>query len=87
MPREEVSFDYLKEQLNELYTACCTGNSEKTNALAKKLRTKTCPGESTELISDSMLDTICNDLENLDYHLVLELLAQQPYIRKDSLNK
>ena len=87
LPREEVSFDYLKEQLNELYAACSTGNSDKTNALAKELKTKICPAESTELINDSMLDTICNDLENLDYHLVLELLARQPYIRKDSLNK
>ena len=85
-PREEVSFDYLKEELNKLYTACLTGNSDKTNILAKELRTKTCSEEAAELISDSMLDTICTDLENLDFHLVLELLAQQPYIRNASLN-
>ena len=75
--QEQVSVDYLEKKLNELYTLCSFGSSIEASALADELKTKTC-GEEI----DAMVDTICAHVENLDYHLVLQILSGQSYIRK-----
>lgn len=74
--RELVSVDYLEKRLNELYQFCSFGNSAEADTLARELRTKTF-GEET----DNIVDTICTHVENLDYHLVLQFLAKQSYIK------
>jgi len=76
MPREQVSLDYLEKKLSELYLLCSIGSSAEADALAKELRTKTSGGEI-----DTIVDTICTHVENLDYHLVLETLGGQSYIK------
>ena len=77
---EQVPLTYMEKKLGEMYMYCSFGNSEEADALARELKTKT-SGEEI----DSIVDTVCTHVENLDYHLVLQLLAKQPYI-KDSLN-
>ena len=81
--REQVSIDYLKEKLGELYQHCSTGNSEEAEALAKELKTKVYGG------SFDIVNVICTHVENLDYHLALQILAEQPYIKNSvvPLNK
>ena len=74
--KKQVSADYLEKKLRELYVFCSSGSSAEADSLAKELRTKTCGGET-----DDMVDTICTYVENLDYNLVLQLLAGQPYIK------
>ena len=75
-PKERVSLDYLKKRLNELYLCCFSGKSSEADALAKELKTKTC-GKKI----DALVGTICTHVENLDYHLVLQALAGQPFIK------
>ena len=75
--REQVSPDYLEKKLSELYMFCSCGNSTEADVLARELKTKICGGEP-----DCIVDTICTLVENLDYHLVLQILSEQPYIKK-----
>jgi len=75
-PREQVSGDFLEKKLKELYQVCSSGNSIEADALARELKTKTCGGET-----DALVETICNHVENLDYHLVLQILVEQPYMK------
>ena len=74
--REQVSSDYLEKKLSELYLFCSSGNSVEADMLARELRTKTCGGET-----DNIVDAICTHVENLDYHLVIQMLAKLPYIK------
>jgi HPt (histidine-containing phosphotransfer) domain-containing protein len=74
--REQVSLDYLEEKLSELYLFCSFGSSAEADALARELKTKTCDREA-----DDIVNTVCTHVENLDYHLVLQILAEQPYIK------
>jgi len=71
--REQASIDYLKKKLKELYSACSSGNSVEADALAGELKTKTINEET-----DDMVSTICTHVENLDYHLVLQILSEYP---------
>ena len=74
--KEQVSVDYLEKKLGELYQYCSHGSSEEADNLARELRAKTSGGET-----DGIVDTICTHVENLDYHLVIQVLAGQPYIK------
>jgi HPt (histidine-containing phosphotransfer) domain-containing protein len=74
--REQVPPEFLEKKLNELYRACSSGSSTQADALARELKTKTCGGET-----DTIIETICTHVENLDYHMVLQILAKQPFIR------
>jgi len=74
--REQVSRDFLEKKLKELYQACSSGNSIEADALVRELKTKTCGGET-----DAIVETICSHVENLDYHLVLQILAEQPCMK------
>ena len=74
--KERVSIDYIEKKLDELYLFCSSGNSTEADTLVRDLRRKTCGGET-----DSIIDTICTYVENLDYHLVLQTLEKQPYIK------
>jgi len=71
--REQVPIDYLKKKLEELYSACSSGNSVEADALAGELKTKTINEETDDIVS-----TICTHVENLDYHLVLQILSEYP---------
>ena len=73
--KEQVSLDFLEKKLSELYLYCSFGSSTEAEALAKELKTKSF-GEEI----DTIIDTICTHVENLDYHLALKILAEQPYI-------
>ncbi|MCL1815927.1 MAG: Hpt domain-containing protein [Treponema sp.] len=75
--REKVSRDYLEKKLSKLYLACSSGDSAEADALIRELKTKTCGEEN-----DAIVDMICTNVENLDYHLALQILAEQPYIKK-----
>ncbi|MCL1927325.1 MAG: Hpt domain-containing protein [Treponema sp.] len=74
--KEQVSIDYLEKKLGELYFFCSSGSSVEADMLARELRTKTCGGETGNIV-----DAICTYVENLDYHLVIQILAKQPYIK------
>ena len=73
--REKASPDFLEKKLGELYLFCSFGNSIEADSIARELRTRSYDGEI-----DSIVDTICTYVENLDYHLALQVLAEQPYI-------
>jgi HPt (histidine-containing phosphotransfer) domain-containing protein len=73
--REQVLSGYLEKKLGELYQCCLSGNSAEADALARELKTKTCGAETGEFVN-----VICTHVENLDYHLVLQILAERPYI-------
>ena len=77
--REQVSLDYLEKKLSDLYLYCSFGNSTEAETLAKELKTKSF-GEEI----DTTIDTICTHVENLDYHLALQMLDEQPYIKTKS---
>ena len=78
--REQVSLDYLRKMLNGLYVFCSSGNSVEADALVNELKTKTCSKET-----DAIVDMICAYVENLDYHLVLQTLAEQTIINIESI--
>jgi len=75
--REKASSDFLEKKLNELYLYCSFGNSIEADALVKELRTKTYGGKT-----DIIVESICNHVENLDYHLVMQILAEQLHIKQ-----
>ena len=75
--KEQVSLEYLENKLSELYLYCSLGSSEEADVLARELKTKTYGGEI-----DSIVEEVCTHVENLDYHLVLQILAEQPYIKE-----
>ena len=75
--RKHVSRDFLEEKLNDLYWLCSTGSSAEADALAGELKTVTYTTETDTLIAE-----VCTHVENLDYHLVLQLLGEQPFIQK-----
>ena len=77
--KEQVQVDFLEKNLNELYWACSSGKSVEADALAKELQTKICGGEI-----DNTVTAICTHIANLDYHLVIQILENQPYIKKPS---
>ena len=77
---EQVPLAYMEKKLGEMYMYCSFGSSGEADALASELKTKSTGDEI-----DSIVDTVCTHVENLDYHLVLRLLAGKPYI-KDLLN-
>ena len=70
--KEPVSPDYLGRKLARLYLFCSSGNSAEADILINEIKTKTCSKEA-----DALIDTICGHVENLDYHLVLQALAEQ----------
>jgi HPt (histidine-containing phosphotransfer) domain-containing protein len=74
--REQVSIEYMQEKLSELYLYCSSGSSGKADALARELKTRTYGGEI-----DGIVNVVCTHVENLDYHLALQILAGQPYIK------
>ncbi|MDR0599087.1 MAG: Hpt domain-containing protein [Treponema sp.] len=75
-PREEASIPYLKEKLEQLKTACSTGNSVDADALGKELAAKTFLDEET----DKFVERIRAYIENFDYDLVLEAIAGSPFL-------
>ena len=74
--KEQVSLEYLEKKLNELYTFCSLGSSIEADALARELKTKSYSEET-----DAIVDAICSHVENLDYHLVIQMLKEQTYIK------
>jgi HPt (histidine-containing phosphotransfer) domain-containing protein len=74
--REQVSIKYMQEKLSELYMYCSSGSSERADSLAHELKSKTY-GEK----ADGFINVICAHVENLDYHLALQILSEQPYIK------
>ena len=76
MPKEQVSFDYMEKKLNELYLFCSSGKSSEADSLARELITKTCGKDI-----DAVVNAIHTHVKNLDYHLVLQILAELPYIK------
>lgn len=74
--REKVLPEYFEKKLGELYQYCSLGNSEKADSLARELKTKTCGGEIGRIA-----DAVYTHVENLDYHLVIQILADKPYIK------
>jgi hypothetical protein len=52
------------------------GSSAEADALVRELKTKTCDGKTDKVVS-----AICTHVENLDYHFVLQILAEQPYMK------
>jgi protein phosphatase len=75
--RKQVSLGFLEERLNELYWFCSSGNSIKADTLAGELKNTT-----HDRKTDALIKEICNHVENLDYHLVLQVLGEQPFIRQ-----
>jgi len=65
--KENASLVYLAEKLHALYLACSTGNSVDADALVKELETKTFDPQT-----DSMIVSICEFAESLDYDLVMK---------------
>ena len=74
--REQVTPDYLKKKLARLYQFCSSGNSAEADIIINELKNKTCSEET-----DALVDIICTHVENLDYHLVLQTLAEQTAIK------
>jgi HPt (histidine-containing phosphotransfer) domain-containing protein len=66
-PKEKVPLVYLTEKFNALHCACSSGNSKDAETLAKELETKTFDAQT-----DSMIESICEFTESLDYDLVMK---------------
>jgi len=67
LPKENASLMYLTEKFHALHLACSSGNSTDVEALVKELETKTFDAQT-----DSIIESICEFAESLDYDLVMK---------------
>ena len=75
---EEVSFEFLKAKFNELYKACISGDAEAVNKITSELKTKSFGVNEKDQSLNELIKKACMYAENLDYHLVVSELRNQP---------